>query len=79
MEHNHCQFTVQSMIVPLFCSRFLLSPTDLETLIILALLLLVPQQHKRMSLKLNPYLTLGLVQPYLLVCVALSQFRGRQG
>lgn len=31
MEHNHCQFTVQSMVVPLSCSRFLLSSMDLET------------------------------------------------
>lgn len=76
MEYNHCQFTVQSMVVPLSCSRFLLSSMDLETLVFLELL--VPQQHKQMSLKLNPYLTLGLIQPCLLICVALSRFQGRQ-
>lgn len=79
MEHKHCQFTGQSMVVPLSYARFLPSSLDRETLIFLKLLLLVPQQRKQMSLKLIPYLTIGLVRPYLLVCVALSQFRGRQG
>ena len=79
MEHNHCQFTGQSLVVPLSCARFLLSSMDRKSLIFLELLLLVPQQRKQMSLKLIPYLTIGLVQPYLLFCAPLSRFRGRQG
>lgn len=64
------------MVVPLSYSQFLPSSMDCKTLIFLKLLLFFPQQHKQMSLKLNPYLTLGLVQPYLFIYVALSWFWG---